>query len=295
MLAEELANALGAKRVGTTWMAKCPAHDDRTPSLAIREGHHGIPLVKCYAGCNQSDVIAALRGLGLWSRRLGLRVAARARIVRRTADPVNDKLAAIALKIWQNAQPASGTLAEVYLRSRGLTTEIPAALRFIGKLKHPSGEPFPAMVALVKSAISGEPVAIHRTYLHATGRSKANVEPQKMMLGPCAGGVVQLAPLGGDRLLIGEGIETSLSVMQVTGLPAWAALSTSGMSSLNLPDKARDIVILADGDAPGERAAHAAARRWEREGRQVRIARPPTGIDFNDLLMADVPANEEAK
>ncbi len=39
-----------------------------------------------------------------------------------------------------------------------------------------------------------------------------------------------------------------------------------------------------DGDEPGEKAAEEAASRFYREGRRVKIARPPKGMDFNDLL-----------
>ena len=71
--------------------------------------------------------------------------------------------------------------------------------------------------------------------------------------------------------------------MQATGIPTWAALSTSGMQALDLPPAVRDVILLADGDDAGERAAQAAARRWKIEGRRVRIARPPRGMDFNDI------------
>ena len=46
------------------WMAKCPAHDDKSPSLSIRETSDGALLVHCFSGCNTSDVMAAL-GLSL--------------------------------------------------------------------------------------------------------------------------------------------------------------------------------------------------------------------------------------
>lgn len=72
MTAAELARALGGRRAGAQWMAPCPAHEDSTPSLAIREAD-GRVLVHCHAGCGQTDVIAALRDRGLWptSERLG--------------------------------------------------------------------------------------------------------------------------------------------------------------------------------------------------------------------------------
>lgn len=42
------------------WMARCPAHDDRNPSLSIKEGDNGAVLLKCFAGCETADVVAAM-------------------------------------------------------------------------------------------------------------------------------------------------------------------------------------------------------------------------------------------
>jgi len=57
---ENLVQRLHAKRNGKGWIANCPAHDDRKPSLSINEGSDGRALLKCHAGCNTDDVIAAL-------------------------------------------------------------------------------------------------------------------------------------------------------------------------------------------------------------------------------------------
>lgn len=46
------------------WIAICPAHADRTPSLSIRETSDGTLLVKCWAGCGAADIVAAV-GLSL--------------------------------------------------------------------------------------------------------------------------------------------------------------------------------------------------------------------------------------
>lgn len=139
------------------------------------------------------------------------------------------------------------------------------------------------MVALVTQGTDDKPMAVHRTFLARDGSGKASVAPQKMMLGPCRGGAVRLADHR-DVLMVGEGIETALAAMQATGHAAWAALSTSGLRSLVLPDDVADVIVLADGDDAGEAAARDCAHRWKREGRRVRIARPPRGCDFNDLL-----------
>ena len=93
----------------------------------------------------------------------------------------------------------------------------------------------------------------------------------------------------GDVLMVGEGIETCLAAMQAPGLPAWAALSTSGLLALDLPPDVRDVIVLADGDEAGEAAARDAALRWEREGRRVRIACPPQGLDFDGMLLGSAP------
>lgn len=148
------------------------------------------------------------------------------------------------------------------------------------------------MVALVTRGEDDKSLAIHRTFLAHDGTGKAPVNPQKMMLGPCRGGAVRLAAPG-EVLMVGEGIETCLAAMQATGKPVWAGLSTSGLRALNLPQDVRDVIVLADGDAPGKAAARECAWRWKREGRRVRIARPPHGMDFNDLLIGSAPRIEE--
>ena len=104
-----------------------------------------------------------------------------------------------------------------------------------------------------------------------------------MMLGRCAQGAVRLAKAG-PKLAVGEGIESSLSVMQEAGIPTWAALSTSGMKALILPPCVREVILCPDADEPGEKAAKEAAQRFVSEGRIVRIALPPAGMDFNDLV-----------
>lgn len=50
----------GAKRSGAGWQARCPAHEDRTPSLTISEGDDGRTLVHCHAGCTAEDIVAAV-------------------------------------------------------------------------------------------------------------------------------------------------------------------------------------------------------------------------------------------
>jgi hypothetical protein len=48
MKAETIAKALGGRKSGGGWMARCPAHDDREPSLSIRDESDGRVLVRCH-------------------------------------------------------------------------------------------------------------------------------------------------------------------------------------------------------------------------------------------------------
>src|SRR5262249_8117917 len=294
--AETIAKALDGRKVGGCWMARCPAASDRDPSLSIKDADGGKILVCCHAGCDQQEVIAALRARGIWDetgrRQGGLICRQPGAAAKNELDAGDAKRTEAALRMWDAAVPAAGTLVETYLISRGLRLPPSPTLRFHAGLKHPLGGIWPAKVALVTRGSDDAPIAIHRTFLARDGGGKAPVDPQKMMLGPCRGGAVRLATFG-DVLMVGEGVETCLAAMQATGHPAWAALSTSGLRALDLPGHVREVIVLADGDEPGEMAARAAALRWERGGRRVRIARPPQGIDFNDMLTGRAPCIEE--
>jgi putative DNA primase/helicase len=286
-----IAKALGGRQAGAGWMARCPAHHDQTPSLSIHEADDGKVLLRCHAGCDQEQVIASLRSRGLWTE-IGscrsTRLTSRSAPKNTATDRHDTKRTEAALATWQATMSAGGTLVETYLSSRGLHRPPTPTLRFHPGLNHPSGGIWPAMIALVARGSDGTPLAILRTFLARDGGGKAPVDPQKMMLGPCRGGAVRLAEPG-DVLMVGEGIETCLAAMQATGHPAWAALSTSGLRTLDFPKDVRDVIVLADGDAAGEAAARDCAWGWKREGRRARIARPPQGMDFNDMLAARTP------
>src|SRR3984893_10382014 len=64
--AQQLAQALGGRKAGADYVARCPAHNDRKPSLSISDANDGKVLVYCHAGCDQEQVITALRRRGLW-------------------------------------------------------------------------------------------------------------------------------------------------------------------------------------------------------------------------------------
>ena len=148
-------------------MARCPAHPDTTPSLSINETPAGKVLVKCFAGCSQAEVIAALRRRGLWpGRSQGMATEATPVVQNDEAHQLNsNECSEVALGLWRSSVPATGTLAETYLASRGIFLPIPDALRFNCALRHPA--PWPAMVALVTHGVDGTPLAVSAPFSRA--------------------------------------------------------------------------------------------------------------------------------
>jgi len=202
----------------------------------------------------------------------------------------------LARDIWNKSQPAAGTPVESYLRYRGIGISVPESIRYNAAVKYTqSGLILPCMVAAVQ-APDRSITAIHRTYIRGDGQGKAGVAKTKMMLGSVGGGAVRLAQVG-PKMIVGEGLETCLSVQEATGLPTWAVLSASNFMGLVLPalPLAAEVVIAADNDEnrKGMDAAEKAAALWVSQGRKVSIAQPPTsGTDFNKLARSELSARE---
>src|SRR5262249_41828987 len=109
--AETIAKALDGRKAGGCWMARCLAHDDRKPSLSITDSQHGKVLVRCHAGCDQDELIAALRMRGMWGtadRRGGRSRRENGRCPAFERDPDVLTRTQAALAIWQASQPAEG-------------------------------------------------------------------------------------------------------------------------------------------------------------------------------------------
>ena len=286
MNAETIAKALGGRRAGRGFAARCPAHNDRNPSLSISDGDGGRVLVHCHAGCGQRQVIAALKARGLWDkvcvpRDPGAQRWRRENDVRRESHRIE-----AAMNIWRSCRSAERSPVAAYLRSRGITIPLPPSIRYHPALIHgPTGLRLPCMVAAVQQA-DGKTSAVHRTFLQATGAGKANVSQPKMMLGPCRSGAVRLS-VAGPRLAVGEGLETCLAVRQsCPDLPVWAALSAPGLARIAVPSHVQELIVLADADVAGEEAARALLVRHDNNARTVRISRPPPPHnDFNDVLL----------
>ena len=196
-----------------------------------------------------------------------------------------------AARLFAASMPVAGTLAETYLRSRGITLGGKTdSLRFHPKCWHrEEGQtksiPRPALIAAVTDG-AGALQGVHRTWLAPDGQGKAAVETQRRAMGHLLGNAVRVDPAD-DILVLGEGIETMLSVREAApGLPVWAALSAGHLGAVLLPEGLLRLYIAVDRDPAGQRAAARLTARGVEVGIAVQVLEPRLG-DFNDDLRAD--------
>ena len=182
--------------------------------------------------------------------------------------------------------------AMMYLRNRGII-DIPNDIRLVEKLEHWHDQKknyFPAMVARISDK-EGNRAGYHVTWLK--DGKKAPVDANRKMY-KCAdtlnGSGVYLSKAA-DRMVIGEGIETTLAGMILSGVGGIAALDAGKMEAIKLPDIVQNITVLGDNDVSytGQKAAYTLANRLVREGRTVNVSIPDQpGYDFADVLTESI-------
>ena len=223
-----------------------------------------------------------------------------------SAIPDDYDRAQAARRLWQRCRAIDGTHAEAYLEARGIHRCRFAALRFHPALIHRDDggvRRLPALVAAVTADAGEHPgraersgpgdrlacgavCGVLRTWLDPTRPAKANVIRPRKALGRVHGRAVRFGAPGAGTLLVGEGIETVLSI--VTAIPdtvAAAALSAGSLSAFAPPAGVTRLVIARDNDPEGERAAERLARRCACAGVGALVV-APAGDDFNDDLLA---------
>ena len=285
MEVRELATKWGQRPAGNTWRGSCVVCGYKN-SLSVTTRDDRV-LWHCASCGDQRALAVAVRAVGG-----GLsHAAAPSHQPTRTATAAEKS--AWARRLWERGMPATGGLADWYLRQRALPgLSASAALRFLPSARYRDAECWPALLAAITNP-GGELIATHRTFLARDGSGKAPLDEPRMSVGPIWGGAVYLDPIA-PEMLVAEGIETAASAGRLFKLPAIAAVSCGNLERhLSLPPEIRSILIAADNDPPDQRGkrpgqdpARAAARRWTAEGRRVRIKVPKVeGTDYNDVLM----------
>jgi Toprim domain len=193
-----------------------------------------------------------------------------------------------ARRLFAMAQPLHGTLAETYLRQRGITVfQATAALRFHPRCYYRPGgnaptETWPALIAAVTDP-SGTITGVHRTWLDPGGPGKAPIDTPRRAMGYLLGNAVRF-DVAADVMAAGEGIETVLSLRSVLPtMPMVAALSANHLAALVLPPTLRRLYVVRDQDPAGYRATAALSARAQPAGIEALTLSATLG-DFNDDL-----------
>lgn len=279
-------------RGGDLW-ARCPFHADRTPSFKVDVRRQRWRCFGCGAGGDVLDFLAAAENLdaGAALRLLREMVGVAPPGPRRPSpaalpklegpDPRTERNRILAQDIWRQTGdiPEEG-MARTYLsEGRGLSRWDGDRLRW-----HPScpwkGGVAGCLIAPINDHESGLVVGVWRILPAPGGKA------ERRGLGPTRSNCSRLYPAPGPAVAIVEGVEDAIAAHELTGLPAWAALSAGNMADLVLPARLVEVAILADADDAGRGGAHALAGRLRAEGREARVLRPTAGKDPNDVLRA---------
>ncbi|MVA20723.1 DNA primase [Agrobacterium vitis] len=191
-------------------------------------------------------------------------------------------------RLFAMSQPIGGTLAEIYLNGRAITSlSGTATLRYHPRCyyrpdEHSPTEIWPAIVASVTD-LAGRQTGAHRTWISPDGTGKAPVETPRRAMGDLLGHGVRFG-VAGEVLAAGEGVETVLSPRQVLPhMPMLAGLSAAHLAAILFPATLRRLYVLRDRDPAGDGARDSLIARAENVGIEA-IALSPVGEDFNDDL-----------
>lgn len=193
-----------------------------------------------------------------------------------------------ARRLYAMSRPIAGTLAETYLRSRGIVTSAPAdPLRFHPRCyyrpdEHSPTETWPALIAAVTD-LGGTITGVHRIWLRRSGHGKAPIKAPRRSIGDLVGHGVHFGAVS-DVMAAGEGIETVLSLRSVLpDLPLVAATSANHLAALLFPLTLRRLYVALDRDPAGDAAMAILDRRAKAAGIEM-LGLSPSFEDFNEDL-----------
>lgn len=197
-----------------------------------------------------------------------------------------------ARRLFRMTQPLAGTLADAYLRERGiLRASTHAALRFHSSCYYRDlvtgrTSSYPALIAAVTDP-AGAITGVHRTWLDPDSVAKAKVDSPRRALGGLLGNGVRFGfPVNAlvPVMAAGEGLETMLSLSHVMpGMPMVAALTANHLAAFNFPPGCQRLYIAADADAAGRHGIEGLSRRAQECGILPLVLSPALG-DFNEDL-----------
>ena len=260
----DIVAALRGKWHGAYALCHCPAHDDRKPSLSIRQGHRGI-LVHCFAGCEPQDVLREIARLPAGARSYCADVGHR--FCQSRGNP---------RRLWDDG--------ERDCRARWVPNILPDA-------NFRSTSPTSASIPVARS----DPSRVHAIYqpcwshcgrgleLKAVQRIFLDADTArcsvKMLLGKPGRGTWRAG--GSARTLaLAEGFEDAAAFTKLTGIRCWAALGAERLPLLRLPDDLDHLILAPDYDRAGRLAARKAQAAYRRPGLTIETRYPSPFKDW---------------
>ena len=287
--ARQIVDALGGRWTGRQGMCCCPAHDDQTPSLSVGLTSNAI-LFHCFAGCTSDEVLEGFKRHGIQPRDL---FDGKGGPIAPSAKPFGPD--ANACRLWHEAVPLAGTLAERYLANRSIPLRS-SELRFLDRTplgRKPDVRFLPALIAAVRMDIGI--VAIQRTFIERATASKAGFFKPKRALGHLGAGAVRLSEPIEGRLGLAEGSESALSAQTLFGIPCWATLGNERFGIVAIPESITELHLYVDADKGGERALKRGIEAYARPGRTIIPHKPDRpDNDWNDELRERVDSHAAA-
>jgi hypothetical protein len=203
-------------------------------------------------------------------------------------------LAESARRLFALSRPIAGTLAELYLRRRGVDPRIVdvRALRFHPRCYYRDTDDapmrtFPALVAAVTDN-AGRLTGVHRTWLDpARIGEKAPLASPRRAMGELLGAGVRFGFDAGAAtpvVIAGEGLETVMSLrMAMPSAPLIAGLSANHLAAILFPSSLGRLYVAADADPAGRRGMEKLSARARQAGIEALTLSPRLG-DFNEDL-----------
>jgi phage/plasmid primase-like uncharacterized protein len=260
-------------------------------------------LVQHLDGCEFLDAVETLLGQRPRGDITAIHEQARERerISREEKASEDARKTADAMRWWDEGTTIWGTPAHAYLASRACAGMFPVDRDAVFRW-HPAypfgGGQTPCLLALYRNVHTDKPQGIHRTPLTLDGKRLFGADGEKikrLAFGPTANAAIKLWPAStvSNRLVVGEGIETTLSAaLHVPHrgralTPAWSCMNAGNIGDLPVLSGVETLIILVDNDVSGngQREAAKCAERWRLAGREVfRLIPKIPGFDFNDII-----------
>lgn len=292
------------RKRGAQMVGLCPFHSDRSPSFEVCDAKGVYHCFGCGASGDHVSFLMDKEGMTFRQAYAALTgdnfpvVPIEEQKRRKEADAAEvARRVDLARSIWRAAGPLQGSIGERYVRSRGITADLPGSVRFTRTPRwydHDTGRMGPDLPAVVCALQNGEGavVGVQCIFLRPDGRGKYDRPSRdgkkvraKLSFGVIVGSAIRLGPAT-ENVIVCEGPEDGWTLMQeLPGRSVWVACGTALMPRIEMPPAVRSVTLAGDNGAAGQLAVIKARAAYAAQGLGVdEIFPEPPFKDWNDQL-----------